>query len=78
MYDILQICQSALHNYCCLMYVGASCGAIVFTVEACKAAYEKGQDVILVRHETSPEDIMGLQVRGEKQGKKKRNSEVKG
>ena len=59
-------------------HVGASCGAIVFTVEACKAAYEKGQDVILVRHETSPEDIVGLQVRriaGKKKKKRDYNKE---
>ncbi|HPT78849.1 MAG TPA: pyruvate, phosphate dikinase [Candidatus Atribacteria bacterium] len=39
---------------------GAACGAVYFTAEAAKAAAEAGQKVILVREETSPEDIEGM------------------
>jgi len=39
---------------------GAACGAIYFTAEAAAAAHQTGQKVILVRQETSPEDIDGM------------------
>lgn len=39
---------------------GAACGKIVFTAEAAKDWHEKGEKVILVRLETSPEDIEGM------------------
>ncbi len=39
---------------------GAACGKIVFTAEDAKAWAEKGEKVILVRLETSPEDIEGM------------------
>lgn len=39
---------------------GAATGAIVFTSEAAVAARKEGRDVILVRVETSPEDIHGM------------------
>jgi pyruvate,orthophosphate dikinase len=40
---------------------GAACGQVVFTAEdATKWVVEKGTDVILVRLETSPEDIEGM------------------
>ncbi len=40
---------------------GAACGKIVFTAEdATKWATEKGEKVVLVRLETSPEDIEGM------------------
>ncbi|WP_124065933.1 pyruvate, phosphate dikinase [Clostridium sp. E02] len=39
---------------------GAACGKIVFTAETAKAWKEKGEKVILVRLETSPEDIEGM------------------
>ncbi len=39
---------------------GAACGAIYFTAEEAKAAAEKGIPVLLVRLETSPEDIEGM------------------
>ncbi|GEM01708.1 pyruvate, orthophosphate dikinase [Halolactibacillus halophilus] len=39
---------------------GAASGRIYFTNEAIEAAYEKGVKTILVRHETSPEDISGM------------------
>ena len=39
---------------------GAACGKIVFTAEDAKAWYEKGEKVVLVRLETSPEDIEGM------------------
>ena len=39
---------------------GAAAGAVYFTAEAAKAAADKGQKVILVREETSPEDIEGM------------------
>jgi hypothetical protein len=42
---------------------GAACGALCFTVEAAQAARAKGESVILCRQDTSPEDIVGLQVR---------------
>ena len=39
---------------------GAACGKVVFTAEDAKAWTEKGEKVILVRLETSPEDIEGM------------------
>ena len=39
---------------------GAAAGKIYFTAEEAKAAHEAGEDVILVRLETSPEDIEGM------------------
>ncbi len=39
---------------------GAACGKIVFTAEDAKAWAAKGQKVVLVRLETSPEDIEGM------------------
>lgn len=39
---------------------GAACGKIVFSAEAAKEWHEKGEKVILVRLETSPEDIEGM------------------
>ena len=39
---------------------GAACGKIVFTAEDAKAWAERGEKVVLVRLETSPEDIEGM------------------
>tara|TARA_Y100001936_G_scaffold250902_1_gene305063 strand:- start:1420 stop:4062 length:2643 start_codon:yes stop_codon:yes gene_type:complete len=39
---------------------GASCGAAVFSAEKAEALGRKGKKVILVREETSPEDIHGM------------------
>lgn len=39
---------------------GAGTGAIVFTAEECKAQHDAGKKVVLVRAETSPEDIIGM------------------
>ena len=39
---------------------GAACGKIVFTAEDAVAWNEKGEKVVLVRLETSPEDITGM------------------
>lgn len=41
---------------------GAATGKIYFTAQAAKAAHEKGEAVVLVRQETSPEDIEGMVV----------------
>ena len=41
---------------------GAACGKIVFTAEDAKEWAKKGEKVVLVRRETSPEDIEGMQV----------------
>mgnify|MGYP003276074859 CR=1 FL=1 len=41
---------------------GAACGKVVFTAEDAKAWHERGEKVVLVRLETSPEDIEGMQV----------------
>ena len=41
---------------------GAAAGRVVFTAEDAKVWAEKGEKVILVRLETSPEDIEGMQV----------------
>ncbi|NCE65805.1 pyruvate, phosphate dikinase [Pseudoflavonifractor sp. 524-17] len=41
---------------------GAACGRVVFTAEDAKAWHQRGEDVLLVRLETSPEDIEGMQV----------------
>ncbi len=39
---------------------GAACGKVVFTAEDAEAWNERGEKVILVRLETSPEDITGM------------------
>ena len=39
---------------------GAACGKIVFTAEDAKEWAAKGEKVVLVRLETSPEDIEGM------------------
>ena len=39
---------------------GAAAGKVVFTADDAKAAHEKGEKVVLVRLETSPEDIEGM------------------
>ncbi|MDO5400988.1 MAG: pyruvate, phosphate dikinase [Eubacteriales bacterium] len=39
---------------------GAACGKIVFSAEDAKAWAERGEKVVLVRLETSPEDIEGM------------------
>ena len=39
---------------------GAACGKIVFTAEDAKVWNEKGEKIVLVRLETSPEDIEGM------------------
>jgi pyruvate,orthophosphate dikinase len=39
---------------------GAACGKVVFTAEEAVDAHKNGEKVILVRHETSPEDIAGM------------------
>ncbi len=39
---------------------GAASGKVVFTADAAESAAKDGQDVILVRVETSPEDIHGM------------------
>ena len=41
---------------------GAACGRVVFTAADAKAWADKGEKVILVRLETSPEDIEGMDV----------------
>lgn len=41
---------------------GAGVGKVVFTAEAAEEMAEKGEKVILVRQETSPEDIAGMNV----------------
>jgi len=40
---------------------GAACGKVVFTAREAEALAENGEDVILVRKETSPEDVGGMQ-----------------
>ncbi|HTZ21530.1 MAG TPA: pyruvate, phosphate dikinase [Opitutaceae bacterium] len=39
---------------------GAACGKIYFNADRCVAAAEKGEKVLLVRIETSPEDLRGM------------------
>ncbi len=39
---------------------GAACGKVVFSADEAEAMAAKGEDVILVRIETSPEDIHGM------------------
>ena len=41
---------------------GAACGKVVFTAEDAEKWADKGEKVILVRLETSPEDITGMKV----------------
>jgi len=40
---------------------GAACGQVIFTAKEAEAAAEGGAQVILVRKETSPEDVGGMQ-----------------
>ena len=39
---------------------GAACGKVYFTAEDCVEAVQRGEKVVLVRLETSPEDIEGM------------------
>lgn len=39
---------------------GAASGQVVFTADEAEAWKKKGKEVILVRHETSPEDVAGM------------------
>ncbi len=41
---------------------GAACGRVVFSAEEAKEWHARGEKVVLVRLETSPEDIEGMQV----------------
>ena len=41
---------------------GAACGKIVFTAHEAEAWHERGEKVLLIRKETSPEDIGGMAV----------------
>ena len=41
---------------------GGACGQVVFTADEAEQWHEEGKDVILVRTETSPEDIGGMAV----------------
>jgi pyruvate, orthophosphate dikinase len=41
---------------------GAACGKVVFSAEDAKEWHEKGEKIVLVRLETSPEDIEGMAV----------------
>ena len=41
---------------------GSACGKIVFSAEDAAAWHDRGEKVVLVRLETSPEDIVGMQV----------------
>ena len=41
---------------------GAACGKVVFSAEDAKEWHERGEKVVLVRLETSPEDIEGMDV----------------
>jgi len=41
---------------------GAACGRVVFSAEDAKEWHDKGEKVVLVRLETSPEDIEGMAV----------------
>ena len=41
---------------------GAGCGRVYFNAEDAQAAASRGEEVILVRAETSPEDIQGMHV----------------
>lgn len=41
---------------------GAACGAVYFTADEAAAAHKNGEKVVLVRQETSPEDIDGMAV----------------
>src|SRR5262245_48591789 len=40
---------------------GAASGRIVLTSDAAVAAADAGEPVILVRHETTPDDVLGMQ-----------------
>ncbi|MFN0091144.1 MAG: pyruvate, phosphate dikinase [Acidimicrobiales bacterium] len=41
---------------------GAAVGRVYFTADDCVTAHERGEQVVLVRVETSPEDVHGMQV----------------
>lgn len=39
---------------------GAACGAVYFDAASAEAAFDRGEKVVLVRQETSPEDLAGM------------------
>ncbi len=41
---------------------GAAVGCVYFSADAAEDAYERGEEVILVKQETSPEDVHGMSV----------------
>ena len=41
---------------------GSACGKVVFSAEDAAAWHERGEKIVLVRLETSPEDIIGMEV----------------
>lgn len=41
---------------------GAAVGRVYFSADAAEDAYERGEDVLLVKQETSPEDVHGMSV----------------
>lgn len=41
---------------------GVATGRAYFTADGCMKAADRGEDVVLVRRETSPEDVHGMQV----------------
>ena len=41
---------------------GAAVGKVVFSPEAAESAFAKGEKCILVRDETSPEDVSGMSI----------------
>ena len=41
---------------------GAACGLVVFDYDSAKKYVESGKKVVLVRNETSPEDILGMKI----------------
>ena len=59
-FDAVSLKKAAVIGKALAASPGAACGKIVFTAEDAKEWAEKGEKVVLVRLETSPEDIEGM------------------
>ena len=59
-FDAVALKKAAVIGKALAASPGAACGKIVFTAEDAKEWAEKGEKVVLVRLETSPEDIEGM------------------
>jgi len=61
-FDVAELKKAAPIGSAIAASPGAACGRVVFTAADAKEWAEKGEKVVLVRLETSPDDIEGMQV----------------